>query len=99
MAGEDFAYPATDGVRPEKSWLERQTSAFIADLMEMASRDAAVFSALAPVRSLHTHADDMLEDRSLQDVPAVSRPILCTCGKSWHHHHILARCPALLWKH
>ena len=62
MAGEDFAYPATEGARPEKSWLEKQISAFVADLMEMASRDAAVFSALAPVRSLHPHADDMLAD-------------------------------------
>ena len=53
MAGEDFIYPATEGVRPEKSWVEKQVGAYMADLLEMASGDAAVFSALMPVRSLH----------------------------------------------
>ena len=52
-AGEDFIYPATEGVRPKKSWVEKQVGAYMADLLEMASGDAAVFSALMPVRSLH----------------------------------------------
>ena len=52
MAGEDFIYPATEGVRPEKSWVEKQIGAYMADLLEMASGDATVFSALMPVRSL-----------------------------------------------
>ena len=53
MAGEDFIYPATEGVRPEKSWVEKQVGAYMADLLEMASGDVEVFSALMPVRSLH----------------------------------------------
>ena len=51
-AGEDFVYPATEGVRPEKSWVEKQVGAYIADLLEMAPGDAAVFAALMPVRSM-----------------------------------------------
>ena len=52
-AGEDFIYPATEGVRPEKSWVDKQVGAYMADLLEMASGDVGVFSALMPVRSLH----------------------------------------------
>ena len=48
MAGEDFIYPATEGVRPEKSWVEKQVGAYMADLLENGLRRRG--------RLLSTHA-------------------------------------------
>lgn len=49
-AGEDFKYPATTGKRPQKSWAEVQVGDYIADLMDLAPHDPAVFSAVTCVR-------------------------------------------------
>lgn len=50
LTGEDFNYPDTTGDRPQKTWAEKQIGAYLADLLELAPHDAAVFSALMPVR-------------------------------------------------
>ena len=50
LTGEDFIYPDTTGDRPQKTWAEKQIGAYLADLIELGSHDATVFSALMPVR-------------------------------------------------
>ena len=65
LTGEDFNYPDTTGDRPQKTWAEKQIGTYLADLIELAAHDAAVFSALMPVR-IEQHNIGLLRQHGLQ---------------------------------
>ena len=49
--GEDFAFPATEGKRPEKTWLERLKDGHLGELVRLQASDEDTFRAVTPVRS------------------------------------------------
>ena len=95
-AGEDFNYPATTGDRPHKSWAERQIGAYIADLIEIAPRDASVFSDIIPVRDPYyniAHSSELLlQERPwyaefIENMPVLQAKFMYALSPSSHRGH------------